>query len=72
MIVSTNKLLWAKVKPNAIIPTKRTEDAGYDIYPCFEEDYIIVPTHETKLIPTGIASAFSDDYVAVLKERGSS
>jgi len=71
MIVSTNKLLWAKVKPNAIIPTKRTEDAGYDIYPCFEEDYIIVPTHETKLIPTGIASAFSNDYVAVLKERGS-
>ncbi|SEU10173.1 dUTP pyrophosphatase [Lacrimispora sphenoides] len=71
MTVNDNKLLWAKVKPDAIIPTKRTEDAGYDIYPCFEEDYIIVPTHETRLIPTGIASAFSNDYVAVLKERGS-
>jgi len=71
MTVNDNELLWAKVKPAAIIPTKRTEDAGYDIYPCFEEDYIIVPTHETRLIPTGIASAFSNDYVAVLKERGS-
>lgn len=71
MTVNDNELLWAKVKSDAIIPTKRTEDAGYDIYPCFEEDYIIVPTHETKLIPTGIASAFSNNYVAVLKERGS-
>lgn len=66
-----NKLLWAKVKPEAIIPTKRDEDAGYDIYPCFDENYIVIPPHETKMIPTGIASAFSDEYVAVLKERGS-
>ncbi len=71
MTVKDNELLWAKVKPDAIIPTKRDEDAGYDIYPCFEEDYIVIPPHETKMIPTGIASAFSDDYVAVLKERGS-
>ena len=32
------KLYWAKVKENAIIPTKREEDAGYDLYPCFEEE----------------------------------
>ena len=39
-----NKIYWAKVKEQAIIPTKREEDAGYDLYPCFEEDYIeIVP-----------------------------
>ena len=71
MTVENNELLWAKVKPDAIIPTKRDEDAGYDIYPCFEEDYIVIPPHETKMIPTGIASAFSDDFVMVLKERGS-
>ena len=71
MTVKENELIWAKVKPDAIIPTKRDEDAGYDIYPCFEEDYIIIPSHETKMIPTGIASAFTDDYVAILKERGS-
>lgn len=71
MTIKDNELMWAKVKSNAIIPTKRDEDAGYDIYPCFEEDYIIIPFHETKMIPTGIASAFTDDYVAILKERGS-
>lgn len=66
-----NKIRFAKVKENALIPSKREEDAGYDIYACFDEDYIIIQPHETKLIPTGIASTFSDDYVMVLKERGS-
>ena len=35
-----SKLYWAKVKEDAIIPTKRDEDAGYDLYHCFEEDYL--------------------------------
>ena len=62
---------FAKVKSNAIIPSKEEEDAGYDIYACFDEDFIIIEPHTIKMIPTGIASAFSDDYVMVLKERGS-
>jgi dUTP pyrophosphatase len=62
---------FAKVKPNAIIPSKREEDAGFDVYACFDEDNLIIQPHETKLIPTGIASAFSNDYVFVYKERGS-
>lgn len=62
---------FAKINPNAIIPTKRLEDAGYDIYACFEEDYIIIPPHTTTMIPTGIASACDTDYCFVLKERGS-
>ena len=65
------KLYWAKVKENAIIPTKREEDAGYDLYPCFEEEYLeILPLH-TKLVPLGVASAFDSGYVMLLKERGS-
>ena len=65
------KLYWAKVKETAIIPTKREEDAGYDLYPCFEEEYLeILPLH-TKLVPLGVASAFDSDYVMLLKERGS-
>lgn len=71
MTVQNNELLWAKVRPDSIIPTKRDEDAGYDIYPCFEEDLIVIPSHETKMISTGIASAFSENYVMILKERGS-
>lgn len=66
-----NTLAFAKVKPNAIIPSKREEDGAFDIYACFDEDYMVIQPHETKLIPTGIASAFSSDYVAILKERGS-
>ncbi len=66
-----NDLLFAKVKSDAIIPTKEKENAGYDIYACFNEDYIIIPPHTTKLIPTGIASAISDKYYLGVAERGS-
>ena len=64
-------IYFAKMDPNAIIPSKREEDGAFDIYACFEEDYKVILPHETELIPTGIASAFSTDYVAILKERGS-
>lgn len=67
----TNDLVFAKVKPNAIIPTKEKENAGYDIYACFEEDYMIIPPHSTRLIPTGIAAAVSDKYYLQVHERGS-
>ena len=66
-----DKILFAKVRPDAIIPTKREEDAGFDIYGLFDEENIVINPHETKMIPTGLASAFSCDYVAILKERGS-
>lgn len=62
---------FAKVKPNAIIPSKRDEDMGFDIYACFDEDYMIIAPHETKLIPTGIASSCDIDYGFLLRERGS-
>ena len=65
------KIYFARLKPNAIIPTKRVEDAGYDIYPCFNEDYILINPHETVLVPTGIASVCDSDYCFILKERGS-
>lgn len=71
MEVKGNKLYWAKVRPDAIIPTKERENAGYDIYPCFEEDYIIIRPHHTKLIPTGIACAVRDSYYLQVQERGS-
>ena len=62
---------FAKVRPTAKIPTKRLEDAGLDVYACFDEDYIVIEPHETKMIPSGIASACDVDYCFVLKERGS-
>lgn len=65
------KVKFAKVHPNAIIPSKRDEDMGFDIYACFDEDYMVIKAHETKLIPTGIASSCDADYGFVLRERGS-
>lgn len=71
MKVKTTEILWSKINQNAIIPTKNTEDAGYDIYACFDEDLFIIPPHETKLIPTGIASAINEKYYFQIEERGS-
>lgn len=65
------KIYFAKVKSNAIIPSKIEENAGYDIYVCFDEDYIVIQPHETKMLPTGIASACSSNYYFQLFERGS-
>ena len=67
-----NTILFAKVNSKAIIPSKEEENGGYDIYACFEEDFILIQPHEIKMIPTGIASAFDSKYVMILKERGSS
>lgn len=69
--ITDNSLYWAKLKETAVVPTKNDEDAGYDIYACFDEDCILIPPHETKLIPTGIACAVGSDYYLQVQERGS-
>lgn len=69
--ICVNDLFFAKVKPNAIIPTKTEENAGRDVYACFDEDYIVIKAHTTKLIPTGIASSMSSKYEIRLRDRGS-
>lgn len=67
----TANVKFAKVRPDAKIPSKRDEDMGFDIYACFDEEYIVINPHETKLIPTGIASACDVDYGFLVFERGS-
>ena len=69
--IMKEELIFAKVREEAKIPTKRTEDAGRDLYPCFEQDFIEIKPMCTKLIPTGIATAFSPKYYAQIQERGS-
>lgn len=71
MILNDNDLIFAKVRPNAIIPTKNDENAGFDIYACFDEDFIVIPAHKTVLVPTGIASATTEKYYLQVQERGS-
>ena len=67
----TANVKFAKVRDDAKIPSKRTEDMGFDIYACFDDDYIVINPHETKLIPTGIASSCDAEYGFLLRERGS-
>ena len=46
---------------------KKRRRCAYDIYACFDEDYIILNPLETKLIPNKYAC--SKDYCFILKER---
>ena len=64
-------LYFAKVNEKAIIPSKEDYNAGFDIYACFEEDYFIIEAGETRLVPTGIASAIPTNYYIQIQERGS-
>jgi len=66
-----NQLYFQLIHDDALLPTKRDEDAGYDVYPAFDEDYIKIRQGEVKMIPTGIKSAFPSQYVMLLRERGS-
>ena len=52
-MIKNNELYFAKVKEEATIPTRNFPSAGYDVYACFSEDYLVINPHETKLIPTG-------------------
>ena len=70
-MIKENELLFARINKDVILPSKREEDAGMDIYAYFEDDSLIIPAHTTKLIPTGLYSAFTSDWVMIVKDRGS-
>ena len=69
--LNENVIYFAKINPNAIIPSKKQEDAGYDIYACFEPDFFVIEPFKTRPVPTGIAAAFSSKYYAQVEERSS-
>lgn len=66
-----DKIYFAKMKSNAIIPSKKEEDAGYDFYACLEEDFFIINPGEVGIVPTGIAWAASKEYYLQIEERSS-
>lgn len=65
------EIKFAKINESAVIPNKRVEDAGFDVFSCFDEPYIIIEPNQTLRISTGIASSFPQNYCIILKERGS-
>lgn len=70
-IFEENTIYFAKMRADALIPRKEREDAGYDIYAAFDEDYIIIEPYSTGLVPTGIAWASSEEYYMQFEERSS-
>lgn len=56
---------------DAKLPTKRSCDAMYDVYAAFDDEYIEIAPHSTKLIPTGLKSTFPNAFCAIVHERGS-
>lgn len=63
------KILWHKLNEKSIIPTKRTEDAGFDIYTI--EDNIILEPFSKHLFSTGLAAAAPQGYWLMAFDRGS-
>lgn len=64
-------LYFAKKNNTVKIPSKRDNDGAYDIYANFENDAISIKSFESLLVPTGLYSAFSNKYVMLFRERGS-
>jgi dUTP pyrophosphatase len=68
--METISVVWAKLDERAVIPTKRDEDAGLDVYAIEDRDYVLAPNH-SHIFKTGLACAFSPDYWLKANERGS-
>lgn len=67
------EVFFARIHPDAVVPTKRDEDAGYDLYACVDErdlpsfdssyegrkkgQWIYCKANETTLVSTGLAFA---------------
>ena len=65
------EIRFARLREDAVIPSKREEDSDYDLYACFEEEEFVIPALSTRLIPTGLVSAFDKSLGVKFEERGS-
>ena len=69
------ELIWAKFSETATVPTKRKEDAGFDIFCDYKslglsEIYVLKP-HETKRFDSNIGVVIPTGHVGIVKERSS-
>ena len=62
-------IFWHKLDEKAIIPTKRDEDAGFDIY-TIENDVVLEPFSK-HLFRTGLSVALSKGWWLMAFDRGS-
>lgn len=71
LVVKVAKLCDKEDFDKIKIPNKLDENAGFDIFPYFKEESLTILPGETVKIGTGIGTAFSSGYVAILEERSS-
>lgn len=60
-----------RLKKQAVLLSKRKEDAAYDIYWLFEQDYKLLNPWEIYMVPTWIAIQIPQDKVFFICERSS-
>ena len=63
-------LIWCPLKKEAKVPTKRPNDAGYDIYAMSDKPILLYP-HGVYTFSTGLATKIPDGYWMCVKERSS-
>lgn len=67
--------VYLKVKrlnQRAILPSKRDEDAGYDVYGLFEDDAVFLKPGQIYLVSLGISTEFPQNWVLYITERSGS
>jgi dUTP pyrophosphatase len=73
MIVNTSEILWARLNDKVKnIPTKRYEDAGFDIYTTYNSNIdptIILKPGKTELFPTGLGCVLHPGFYLQLEEK---
>ena len=70
---SKNHFSISLVSKSAVLPSKRGEDAGWDIYADLKgEEFLKLPAMTPTKVPTGLAMAFSKDYSLNLGSERSS
>ena len=63
------KINIKKLNENAVIPTYGSQfSAGADLYACNSEK-IVIPAHETVLVPTGVALEIPEGYAGLIYAR---
>ncbi len=64
-------LEFLKMHDGVILPSKNSEDLGYDIYANFTHDHLKIKKGETCMVSTGLKTRFPDTFGMLLRERGS-
>lgn len=61
---------FRKLNNNATVPTRGSNNAaGYDLYACLDTEYIVVPSHATVKIGTGLSFELPEGTFAALFAR---